>query len=266
MSKSSLLWRLEAPDLPFVSYLFGTMHVRDQRAFGYLDLLDTHLQNCSVYAAEMNLDEMNQSVLASSMDLPDGQRLSDLLPEKWQKRLNKLLQRQLGMGLPFFDRNQPILVSNLLTESLLSAEMPASLDMTLWQMAKAKDKITLGIESFEEQMRILKQISLDQQLKSLKWLVKNFKSFRKQLFKLTHYYEKSDIKALYKATRKQAKGMRKLMIFDRNYLMADRIGQLAREQNAFVSIGAGHLAGGKGVLRLLKQQGFKVKPIKLATT
>ena len=80
---------------------------------------------------------------------------------------------------------------------------------------------------------------------------------------MTELYEQSDILKLYKVTRKQAKGMRKILLFNRNDLMAKRIAQFASEQSLFASIGAGHLAGEKGVLRLLKKKhGFKVKPVK----
>jgi hypothetical protein len=41
--------------------------------------------------------------------------------------------------------------------------------------------------------------------------------------------------------------------------MADRIAAYASEGPVFFGIGAGHLAGGKGVLRLLKKAGAVVK-------
>jgi uncharacterized protein YbaP (TraB family) len=43
--------------------------------------------------------------------------------------------------------------------------------------------------------------------------------------------------------------------------MAERIIKLSADQSLFTAIGAGHLAGKKGVLRLLKKAGLKVVPI-----
>lgn len=259
--KQSLLWKITHPETKKASYVFGTMHVRDERAFRYKEKVEQKIMDCDVYASEVNLDEMNHAMLMAAMQLPEGQSLSTLLSRKVYQRLNKLFLKWLGMGLTPFDFHQPLFVTNILTESLLSADMPESLDLTLWEFARANEKITLGIESFAEQLEILNSISLKYQIKSLVWMTKNFKSYRRQLFKMTDLYEKGDIQQLYRSTRKQAKGMRKLMLFDRNELMADRIAKIAQEQSLFVSIGAGHLSGKQGVLRLLKQHGFRVKPI-----
>lgn len=260
--KNTLLWKIIG-DHQEVSYLFGTMHVMDQRAFRYKDLVEEKILECEIYAAEMNLDEVNQAAMGDTMDLDDDLSLSTLLKPKIYKRLAKLFDKQIGMPLSFFEKSQPLLISNLITESQLSRDMPLSLDATLWQFAKEKEKVTIGIESFEEQLQILSSISLDYQLKGLTDLVRNFKKVRKQLFKLTHLYEQGNIKQLWKQSKKQAGGMRKIMIYDRNKVMAERIANLAREQSLFVSVGAGHLSGGKGIIRLLKKEGFKLKPVSL---
>jgi len=217
--KNALLWKIEEKGLPN-SYLFGTMHVMDQKAFRYKELV--------VY-----------------------------------KRLNKLFQKHVGMPLAYFNNSQPLLISNLLTESQLSKDNPLSLDATLWEFAKSHDKITLGVESFEEQIKILGSIPLDYQLKGLVDLVQNFKNFKKQLIKLTELYEAADIQKLWKQSKRQAGGMRKLMIYDRNKIMAARIADMVREKSVFAAVGAGHLSGGKGVIRLLKKEGFKLRPILL---
>lgn len=44
MTKNSLLWKITPPGGP-TSYLFGTMHVRDLRAFGWLETA----QNASLH-------------------------------------------------------------------------------------------------------------------------------------------------------------------------------------------------------------------------
>jgi uncharacterized protein YbaP (TraB family) len=46
--------------------------------------------------------------------------------------------------------------------------------------------------------------------------------------------------------------------------MANRIAEFTNQHTIFAAIGAGHLGGKKGVLRLLKKKGFTVKPIKMS--
>ncbi|MFT5765358.1 MAG: hypothetical protein ACI8X3_002795, partial [Saprospiraceae bacterium] len=164
--KNTLLWKIES-DQNNPSYIFGTMHVRDNKAFGYQLLAEQKIMECEVYAAEMNLDEINQEVMADTMDLNQDISLSTLLKPKVYRRLEKLFLKQVGMPLAFFENSQPLMITNLITESLLSVDTPHSLDATLWQFAKEQQKITVGIESFEEQIEILGEISLDYQVKGL---------------------------------------------------------------------------------------------------
>lgn len=260
--KNALLWKIQTGK-QHASYVFGTMHVMDQRAFRYKDIVEEKIKTCEVYAAEMDLDAVNQAAMAETMDLDEDLSLSSLLKPKHYQRLEKLLEKEVGMPLAYLDKSQPLLISNLLTGSQLSKDMPLSLDATLWQFAKEQDRIMIGVESFEEQIAVLEQIPLDYQLKGLVDLIKNFKNFKKQLHKLTRLYEQSDIQNLWKQSKRQAGKMRKMMIYDRNKIMAERIADLAREKSIFASIGAGHLSGQKGVLRLLKQDGFKLKPIRV---
>ena len=75
------------------------------------------------------------------------------------------------------------------------------------------------------------------------------------------WYQQGDIQRLYKAAKKDAKGMRKVLLFDRNILMAERFSEIAREKTLFCAVGAGHLPGQKGMLRLLKKDGFTVEAV-----
>ena len=55
--------------------------------------------------------------------------------------------------------------------------------------------------------------------------------------------------------------MRRVLIFARNARMAERFDELAREQALFAAVGAAHLPGGKGMLRLLKHRGWRVRAV-----
>ncbi len=51
------------------------------------------------------------------------------------------------------------------------------------------------------------------------------------------------------------------MLYERNEIMARRFVEIASERSLFCAVGAGHLAGEKGMLRQLKKQGFKTTPV-----
>lgn len=75
------------------------------------------------------------------------------------------------------------------------------------------------------------------------------------------YYKNGQITKLYKASKKSMGELRGLMIYERNEKMTQVLIDLMNEGSTFCSVGAAHLGGGKGMLRLLKNNGYKVKPI-----
>ena len=261
--KKTLLWRIHAEGMPHPSYLFGTMHVKDGRIFKLVSSIEQNIASCNTYAAEYNLDDSLSKPAQSSFLLPENMLLSDLLGKKSYRKLEKLFFNQTGNHLASFNNRNPFFIISVLTESYYNSEMPYPLDIHLYLQAKSMGKSVTGIESFEEQIDIMQKIPLKDQIKTLQWIIKHPGRFKKQNEKAVTYYLNQDIFTLYKTLKKGALGMRRIMIYDRNKLMAERIAKMVKSDSVFVSIGAGHLSGGKGVLRLLKYHGLKIEPVKL---
>ena len=260
--KNALLWRLKPPKEGPDSYLFGTMHVRDLRAFNWLEQAKHCLDKCEVFATEFDFSESDPTQLAAVLQGGEQEPLDELLkPGAW-KNLQRLCKKRLGIPAEHMRFTHPMAVSMALSNSLLADETNYSLDETLWNYAREQGKQTTGVETFEEQLEILGEIPYRQHLKSLTWLLKNYKRQKKRLRKMMQWYNAGELQKLYRSARKDAKGMRKVLLFDRNHLMADRVVEIAGKQSLFCAVGAGHLAGEKGMLRLLKKAGFKVRPVK----
>ena len=251
----------KSTEIKNISYIIGTMHVRDERAFQFEQIFFDKIRACEVFATEFDLEDAQIAPVENTMLLPQNETLKSLIPNKLYNRINDVVRKQVGMDLMQFDNYKPIAVTNFLTQSILSIDRLLSLDETLWHFAKENGKILRGIETFSEQLEILNNIPIDDQIKSLKEIARNFNKFRKQLLKMAQVFEQADILKLYKAAKQTAKGSRKMMIYDRNEIMAERIAELSTQNTVCAAIGAGHLAGKKGVLRLLKLKGYIVKPM-----
>lgn len=258
--KNSLIWKVEKKDLSHVSYLLGTMHVKDSKAFVRMEDMKNCIEACDIFATEFNLEEADATLTANAMDLPEGETLEQLLGAKKFAKMRKIIAKSFGVDLIFFNKNLPIIVGNILTEKILSEDQQSSLDETLWNYAKEKERVMIGIETFAEQMEILGLIPIDYQLKQLKEIAKNTKSFKKQITQTANAFESENLQQLYKAVKKSAGGIKKLMLYDRNEKMTERFVKIAEEQSLCFAVGAGHLPGEKGLIKLLKNQGFKVKP------
>lgn len=263
-AKQSLLWSITSKTTGKTSYLFGTMHVRDARAFRWLELAQQHLLECDLFATEFDFLESDPEALASVLTLPDGADLQRLVGSNAWKKLDRIARKN-GLGTAdAFRHEHPMGVATALSMLHMATEAPHSVDETLWHFARSNGIPTTGVELFSEQMETIKRIPLETHVKSLVWLIKHEARHKLRMRKMLRRYTEGDIQTLYKAAKKDAKGMRKALLFDRNKIMADRFTALAQHQSFFCAVGAGHLAGGKGMLRLLKKQGFKVAPIAYA--
>jgi len=261
-NKQTPLWRVTGNLFPHSSFILGTMHLKPkgtttQWQTPFLPYIDS----CEVFATEFPLNEVDPNLLGKFSLLPDNQLLSDYLSEKKINKLEKILLKSLGLPLRSLLRMKPLMIVNLITERMLASYQPISMDNDLWKIAETKGKQLEGIETFEEQLRILDNIPIDYQLKNLLSITKNIGQYRKQLLHLVTIYEKGDIQKLYQLSKKGMGSIKKLMLIERNHLMADRFFERTKDTSLFCALGAGHLGGKEGVLRLLKQKGLKVKPI-----
>lgn len=262
--KSTLLWELSGAEVKNPSFLFGTMHVRDQLAFQALPQLYAHIDQCEALATEFPLDELPAEGLEAARAAMSNPPLDRLYSPKVYQRLKKAMYKYFGLQLDRLKYLPPFFVLNMLNEQIMAKDMPMSLDEQLSTYARSQDKACLGVETLSEQMALLAKIPLKYQLKSLRSMLEKIGPHRRQLLKLGELYATGDPYRIYQATRAGAGGLRKLLIFDRNQIMADRVAILCQQQAVFVAIGAGHLCGGKGVLRFLKHKGFTVRPIPLS--
>lgn len=266
MSKSKkklpqLLWQIDKPGLPGTSYLFGTMHVRDIRAFDYQALVCEKIGTCEAFATEINLKQAEILLSGQSMDLPEGKILADFYSKKKYEKIGRFFQKNTGLDIAHFERAKPMMLTNFMTGSLLNNDQPLSLDQFLWEYAEQENRIMMGIETVEEQIELMEKIPLDYQAKALWSMVKNVSRFRKNLLNLSNLYQEGNLSKILKSAKKSAGKLRKMMIYDRNELMAERISLLVTEQTLFVAVGAGHLGGKKGILRKLKTAGFRLKSV-----
>ena len=216
---------------------------------------------CDTFATEFDFGDTDEAALAAALALPEGAALDTLLkPGAW-KNLDFYCRKKLGIPAEAMRYQHPMAVTTALSTAFLADESAHSLDETLWHHARALGKQTTGVETFADQIETLGKIPFEQHLTSLTWLLKNYGRQKKRLKKMMHWYAAGAIQQLYKAAKKDAKGMRRVLLYDRNLLMTKRFDEIARQGALFCAVGAGHLSGGKGMLRLLKKAGYKVSPV-----
>jgi uncharacterized protein YbaP (TraB family) len=257
--KQTFLWKLSPPNKTSASYLLGTMHVKDARVFLRQHHLLELIEGVDLYAAETDLRELQLQSNLQTMLIPGGRRLPDFFTEKQYAKMHRILKKAFGIDIHQFAHFRPFFISSMIDEAILSKDMPYSLDESLWRFADELGKDMKGVESYEHQLSIMKKMPIELQAKHLLSLSKQVSAHRREILKLTEYYVQGNIQQLHRSARRGMGDLRKLLLWERNDRMADRIHELIREQSCFCAVGAGHLWGEKGVLKLLKDQGNEVK-------
>jgi len=261
--RESLLWSFRREEQSRTHFILGTMHVRSEQAYTAVTMAKHYMEQCAIYAGEMDLNDPNLDNIGDYFLLPEGQSLHDFLSEKKFIKYKKIINKAYGIDLDIIAHYKPMVIANMIAESLITRDYDMALDHFLWENGHALGMNMKGLESAQDQFDIMQKISFENQMKSLKSSVKNVKNFRKKILKMSELYEDGQLTPLYKAAKKSMGELRKLMIYDRNSNMTERLIDYTREGATFTSVGAAHLAGAKGMLRLLKNSGFVLKPIEI---
>ncbi len=260
--KNTLLWKIVNRETQVESYIYGTVHLRDERVYFLLDKIKELIEKSDVFIAEYNLDDAGNPEVMNMLQLPDGRHLNDLISEKKYTKLHKQILKSFGIDLDRIGYFKPMVVENMLTEMIFDTDYEFPMDVILWNYAKNLDKEMLGAESTDGQIEIMRKLPLDNQVKSLLSIGRNPAKFRKKIKKVVAYYQEQNIKELHRKTLKSLGKLKKILVYERNVRIVNTIDHYAKEKKVFAAIGAGHLFGEKGILRLIKQKGYKVKPVK----
>ena len=97
----------------------------------------------------------------------------------------------------------------------------------------------------------------------MKKICQNTTKYKQKLKKIVDYYEKQRLSLLYKNSMKSLGKLKKILVYDRNIRISETITEQINVGSLFIAVGAGHLPGKYGIIRLLKQKGFTVKPMKI---
>lgn len=254
----TLLWQISGNGLAKPSYLYGTIHIKDKRVFEFNDSLLPDLKKVDAFAMEIALNDSNLQKIGKAAVLDNGKTLKDFFSAKDYQKLTIYLKDK-GYDIAMFEHYKPFALISVITMAQMKEDMPQSVDEYLYHQAKADNKQLLSIESVEEQVNALEGLSSKE---LMEMLVDSTE--QQDLEEMVQAYVNADLDKLSEMTDGDGgmdKKTSKKLLIDRNYVMADRIAAMAKQQTTFAAIGAGHLPGDKGVIALLRSKGYAVTPI-----
>ncbi|HRH38142.1 MAG TPA: TraB/GumN family protein [Flavobacteriales bacterium] len=262
----STLWRLARPDLPGTSYLFGTVHSKDDRAFQWSDSLLPALERVQLVAGELDLTQgpgqlMEVMPLAR---LPEGRTLESYYKKREWKVVNAAIKEKLGPLGGLVSRLKPFFVMVLLSGSEISGSHERVLDDEILHLAKENGQEVIGLETAREQLAALDVLPAEEQARLLLDFVREGGAGNEMNAMLDAYAEQDLDKmvSIMGSSRSMPAKMESAMLIDRNVRMAHRMDSIITTgATAFFAVGAGHLPTNTGVIALLRAMGYVAEPV-----
>ena len=263
---NSLLWEVTGNGLTTPSYLYGTMHMVCAEDTKMSDGLKSAIKKSKQVYFELDMDNMEEmmSVLKFAR-MTNGLKLSDLISHDDYQKLEDYFKNNKSV-LPFgmMSRFKPYFITAIISEGIMGCKKKISVEQMIMTEARQYDKEVNGLETLEFQASIFDSIPYEKQAQDLVMYVDSIDKFREITMEMVEMYRKQDINNMDSLMEKSDPGMMKYMdvlLYDRNKRWAEQIPEQMFNMPTLFAVGAGHLGGEKGVINLLKKQGFTVKPL-----
>jgi uncharacterized protein len=262
----SLLWRITTPGVARPSYLYGTVHSRDERAYQFGDSVLPALDRCAVVAGELDLGAEQQMAMAmlTTLRMPEGKMLQDLYKKREWARVETMMKDRLGPMAPLLYSVKPFFVLATFSEAEMGDDRPLVLDQFLQRRGTSSGQRVIGIETMSEQLAAIDAIPLDEQARMLLDHV-DHQGYPGTTDAMLDAYARQDLEALL-TIGEQAGGMpeelERSLLTERNTRMVQRMDTLLRAgEPIFFLIGAAHLPTVDGLIAGLRAQGHTVEAV-----
>ncbi len=262
----SLLWQINGKALKYPSYIYGTMHLMcAEDSFLSKNLVRVIKRVKSIYR-EVMMDGAGE-LMGGIIDLNmknDG-RLADYLTEEEYIKVRTFFETQRP-GLPFelLERQHPLMLSSSLYELFLPCEQKNGTELKIVTEAYNYKKQMSGLETLEFQGQIFDSIPYGQQAKDLVKTIEQIDHFKQSMHEMLAVYKSQDLERLNELTLQDETGVAghmDLLLYTRNQNWVQQMATIVNSQPTLFAVGAGHLGGEQGLIRLLQNGGYQMRPI-----
>lgn len=267
-NENALLWEISGNDLEQPSYIFGILKFIPSEDYFLPETVTEKLKSCEILSTETLLDHHAKHELNNAAHLPHHESIDEYLTEAEYDKLHDIFHDRLKVSNMKFNlvykKFKPIMLSTTMTRLAVGDVHFYELDL----IAKAQENnmLTLGLETVEREVEALEKFPLDAQVQALKHSLENFDLQVKDYKTLVEAYKNGNLhKTLeyFMHPVEQNEDFRKHFIVERNKEWIPKMKSYMQQAPTFFAIGTSHLPEDSGVLHLLAEEGYTVKPISL---
>ncbi len=258
---NSLLWEVSGKGLTRPSYIFGTIHMMCPADFSITDKTKKAFDTAEELVMEVNFtDPAETAELQKAMMSPVP--LSKKLSPVQFRLLDSVLTLKTGASLKSMEQLSMTTISSFAITKTLPCTEIKSYELEFASFAKTQHKPIGALETVKQQSEYFAKAFSDQMIIDQ---ILSFDDYKAVFTEMIDAYKKEDLKRLYAVLNDKRFGntdeSNKWMLEVRNANWAKQIPAMMKRKSCFFAVGSGHLAGKDGVLQLLKDQGYTVKPI-----
>lgn len=278
-ANAQLLWKISGNGLEKPSYVFGTHHLAPLSIKDSIAAMPQALNETSqVYGEVVMADMMTPAFMQEmqkNMMLPADTTLQSLFTTQQYEQVGKVVKENLMADISMLAQLKPAVIMQQLVVILSMKYLPGfnpqeQIDAYFQQQAQQNGKKVGGLETAQSQLDILfNSQSLRRQAEQLFCTASDIEKTMKQSKELVNCYKAQDLDGVLRLMEEREgtscdplPGEMEALIDNRNIAWTKKMPAIMQESPTLFVVGAGHLPGDKGVLNLLKQQGYMLEPMK----
>ncbi len=268
----ALLWKIEHKDLAEPSYLFGTIHMIPKEDFFLPQGLEEAFEKSKRVVFEIDLDDMSDMGslmgMMSGLMMKDGMSLKKLLSAAEYEEVSAYFE-EMGMPMFLLGNVKPMFLAMLaevnMDPTAMQSEDIISYEMELYDKANNTSKDVGGLETMAYQMSLFDSIPYKDQAVMLLDAVRGTNLESDMFEETVALYKLQKIEAMVamvgESTEEGSGSYEDVLLNNRNRNWIPVMAKKMKKGAVFFAVGAGHLAGDQGVIRLLRKEGYEVTPV-----
>jgi uncharacterized protein YbaP (TraB family) len=266
-----LMWKAASPTTTV--YLVGAIHVGDSSMYPLPKEVESAFAAAKVLAVEINIKNADQAKtigLIQKYGVYTGDdSLSKHLPKETQTALDDYCTRH-NVPRQGMERLKPWVVAVTITAMAWqqAGEDPAlGIDVHFLDESKPPQRVD-ELETMESQLSIFADATDEEQQSMLAAVLKEGDKLKDLIKRTEAAYTSGDPDALQKVMDEQddlgSKSLEKKLLDDRNTAMTVKMEEyLKGKESVFAVVGAAHIIGEKGIVKQLRDKGYKVDQLVL---
>lgn len=275
-AQAQLLWKVSGNGLDRPSYVIGTHHLAPLSVKDSIANLQQAIDQTEQVYGEIVMDDANNPEILMKMQqammLPADTTLKSFYTQAQYDTIAAVVKNYMGVDLALFDKVKPATITTQLSVALAMKSLKGfnpqeQLDTWFQTQARQAGKKVGSLETIDMQINVLyNSQTLMRQALLLYCTATHIEQGVDQSLRMNQAYMKQDLDELLAIIEEKMGDACdstpeeiSTLIYGRNANWARQFPSIMKQSPTLFVVGAGHLPGPQGLLKLLQKQGYTVE-------